>query len=53
VAGGAEVAARRDVGQHLPVAVHEVGEADHRRADELRVLAPVAFRQRLVASVTW
>src|SRR3546814_1864992 len=36
VAGGAEVAARRHVGQPLPLAVHVVGDADPRRAGALR-----------------
>ena len=42
VAGGAEIAARRHVGEHLAVAVHEVRDADHRRAGALDELARVA-----------
>ena len=41
VAGGAEVAPRRDVGEHLAVAVHEVGDADHRRTGAFGVLPAV------------
>ena len=46
VALGAEVAARRDRGQGLQVAVHEMGDADHRRlrlGGELPAVAGQAF----------
>src|SRR6185312_13408359 len=42
VAGGAEVSARRDVGENLAVAVHEMGDADHRRTGAFGELASVA-----------
>jgi hypothetical protein len=43
VTGGAEVSARRHVGENLAVAVHEMGDADHRRARAFGELASVAI----------
>src|SRR5690348_16046681 len=38
MAGGAKISAWRDVGEHLPIAVHEMRDADHRRTRCLGVL---------------
>lgn len=43
MAFGAEVTARRDVAQYLAVAIHEMRDADHRRAGALGELPPVAI----------
>ena len=43
MAGGAEISARRDVGQHLAVAIHEMRDADHRSAGAFGVLPAVTI----------
>ena len=40
----AEVAARRDIGEHLAIAIHEMRDADHRRARALGELAAVTIK---------
>src|SRR6185312_17021422 len=41
---GAEISARRDVSEDLPVAVHEMGDADHRRPGGFGILPAVTIK---------
>src|SRR6185437_5493717 len=43
VAGRTEISTRGNVGEHLPVAVHEMRHADHRRAGSLGILPTVTI----------